>query len=50
MFSIKLNREPRPFPKLSIKRKVTDIEDFRVDDFELFGYDPHPKISMTMAV
>ncbi|KAK2152201.1 hypothetical protein LSH36_337g02005 [Paralvinella palmiformis] len=48
--TIQLNREPRPFPKLSIKRKVTDIEDFRVDDFELFGYDPHPKISMTMAV
>ncbi|GFR78837.1 thymidylate synthase [Elysia marginata] len=45
-----LKRTPRPFPKLTIKRKVTDIEDFTADDFEIVGYKPHPKIQMDMAV
>lgn len=45
-----LKREPRPFPKLLIKRKVDDIDDFRMEDFEIVGYNPHPKIKMDMAV
>nr|CAH7753245.1 unnamed protein product [Callosobruchus chinensis] len=45
-----LKREPRPFPKMIIKRKVENIEDFKVEDFELVGYNPHPKLSMPMAV
>ncbi|CAH1118442.1 unnamed protein product [Phaedon cochleariae] len=45
-----VKREPRPFPKLRIKRKVTDIESFTFDDFELAGYNPHPKLNMSMAV
>ena len=45
-----IERKPRPFPKLHIKRKVENIEDFKWDDFEIIGYDPHPKISMDMAV
>lgn len=45
-----LQRKPRPFPKLEIKRKITNIEDFTYDDFELNGYKPHPKIKMEMAV
>jgi len=45
-----LKREPKPFPKLLIKRKVENIEDFTIDDFEVQGYDPHPKITMEMAV
>lgn len=45
-----LTRKPRPFPKLKIKRKVDNIEDFTVDDFELQDYNPHPKLSMPMAV
>ncbi|XP_066919800.1 thymidylate synthase-like [Clytia hemisphaerica] len=47
---IQLQRTPRPFPKLTIKRKVTNIEDFTMDDFQLDGYKPHPKIKMDMAV
>ena len=43
-------RTPRPFPKIFIKRKVENIQDFSVDDFEVVGYEPHPKISMEMAV
>ncbi|XP_013397041.1 thymidylate synthase [Lingula anatina] len=45
-----LSREPRPFPKLTIKRNVQNIDDFLYEDFELEGYKPHPKIAMEMAV
>ncbi|KAK9686139.1 Thymidylate synthase [Popillia japonica] len=45
-----LQRKPRPFPHLFIKRTVTNIEDFRYDDFELVGYNPYPSIKMQMAV
>ncbi|KAL5252828.1 hypothetical protein ACHWQZ_G015559 [Mnemiopsis leidyi] len=45
-----LARAPRPFPTLNIKRKVESIDDFRMEDFELVGYNPHPKISMEMSV
>ncbi|KAH8393501.1 hypothetical protein KR200_003011, partial [Drosophila serrata] len=45
-----LQRTPRTFPKLVIKRKVQDIEDFRFEDFEIVDYNPYPKIQMEMAV
>ncbi|KAH8238920.1 hypothetical protein KR038_006689 [Drosophila bunnanda] len=45
-----LQRTPRPFPKLAIKRTVSDIEDFRYGDFEIVDYNPYPKIQMEMAV
>jgi len=45
-----LERAPKPFPKIIIKRKVDQIEDFCIDDFEVVGYESHPKIVMDMAV
>lgn len=45
-----LKRSPRPFPKLNIKRQITDIDDFRFEDFEIVEYDPYPTIKMDMAV
>ncbi len=45
-----VTREPRPFPKLRITRQVDNIDDFKFTDFELIGYDPHPKLAMPMAV
>ena len=45
-----IKREPKPFPKLVLKRKVEDIDDFKFEDFEIVGYKPHPKIAMKMAV
>lgn len=45
-----LTREPRPFPKLRIKREVKSIEDFKFEDFEIVDYNPHGKIKMDMAV
>lgn len=47
---VQLERHPRRFPTISIKRKVENIEDFEFADFEVTGYDPHPKIAMDMAV
>lgn len=47
---VQLQREPRPFPKLKILRTVTNIEDFKAEDFELTDYNPYPKIQMEMAV
>jgi len=45
-----LERTPRPFPKISFKRKVTDIDDFKYEDFELVDYSPWAPIKMDMAV
>lgn len=42
--------EPRPFPTLKINPEKTDIDSFEFSDFEIIGYDPHPKIEMKMAV
>ncbi|MDH5159849.1 thymidylate synthase [Heyndrickxia oleronia] len=47
---VQIQREPRPLPTLSIKRKVDDIDDFRFEDFEIVGYDPHPKLTGKVAV
>ena len=45
-----LTREPKPLPKLVIKRKVDSIDDFKFEDFEIIGYDPHPSIKAPIAV
>ncbi|KAB0799059.1 hypothetical protein PPYR_06939 [Photinus pyralis] len=45
-----LQRVPKPFPHLHIKRHVASIDDFKVEDFDLVGYDPYPTIKMEMAV
>lgn len=39
---LQLSREPRALPKLVIKRKPESIFDYRFEDFEIEGYDPHP--------
>lgn len=45
-----LAREPRPLPKLKIARPVSDLTEFRYDDFAFDGYDPHPAIKAPVAV
>lgn len=47
---LQLSREPRPYPKLVIKRKPESIFDYRFEDFEITGYDPHPHIKAPVAV
>lgn len=45
-----LRREPRPLPCLRILRKPPSLFDYRLEDFSLEGYDPHPPIRAPIAV
>jgi thymidylate synthase len=47
---LQLSRDTRPLPKMTIIRDVTDIDDFKIDDFILTEYDPHPGIKAPVAV
>jgi thymidylate synthase len=47
---LQMEREPRELPQLVIKRKVTSIDDFKMDDFEIVGYNPHPAIKGEVSV
>jgi thymidylate synthase len=48
--AVQLTREPRPLPVMRIRPGVERIFDFRYEDFELTGYDPHPHIRGEVAV
>jgi len=45
-----LQREPRPFPTLTIAPEVTDALQCTFADLKIDGYTPHGKIAMKMAV
>jgi thymidylate synthase len=47
---LQLTREPRALPQLVINRKPDSISDYRYEDFEIVGYDPHPHIPAPIAV
>ena len=47
---LQLTRETRPLPEMKINPNVKSIFDFKYEDFELTGYDPHPHIKGTVAV
>jgi len=47
---LQLSREPRPLPMMKINPNVKSILDFRYEDFELVGYDPHKAIKGEVAV
>ena len=48
--ALQLSREPRELPQLKITRKPDSIFDYRFEDFEITGYDPHPHIKAPVAV
>jgi thymidylate synthase len=45
-----LKRKPRPFPKMKINPKIKNIDDFRIEDFELIGYNPYDAIKADITV
>ncbi|MFC7333472.1 thymidylate synthase [Rhodocista pekingensis] len=45
-----LGREPRPLPRLVIRRRPDSLFDYRFEDFAIEGYDPHPHIRAEVAV
>ncbi len=47
---LQLSREIRPLPTMKINPDVKSIFDFKYEDFELIGYDPHPHIKAKVAV
>lgn len=48
--ALQLSRDPRPLPKMNLLRKPAGIDGYRLEDFELVGYDPHPHIKAAVAV
>ena len=44
-----LSREPRALPRMKINPDVKSIFDYRYEDFELEGYDPHPAIKAPLS-
>ena len=47
---LQLTREPRPYPKLLIKRRPASIFDYQFEDFEIVDYNPWPHIKAPIAV
>ena len=45
-----LTREPRALPQMKINPWVTSLFDFKLEDFEIVDYDPHPGIRAPVAV
>ncbi|KOP60483.1 thymidylate synthase [Pseudomonas coronafaciens pv. porri] len=43
-------REPRQLPELKLLRKPASIYDYKFEDFEVVGYDPHPHISAPVSI
>jgi thymidylate synthase len=47
---LQLTRTCRPLPQLKLNPEVTDIFDFKFEDFEILNYDPHPHIKAAVSV
>ena len=47
---VQIEREPRDFPELKIKRQGGGIDGWDPADFEVKGYSPHKAIAMKMSV
>ena len=44
-----LSREPRKLPTMHLNPAVNSIFDYKYEDFELRGYDPHPTIKAPLS-
>lgn len=45
-----LTRDCRSLPRMKLNPAITNIRDFKFEDFELVDYDPHPSIKAPIAV
>ena len=46
---LQVQREPYPFPTVSIKQVRENINDYQVEDFEIHNYQHHPQIKVDMV-
>lgn len=47
---LQLSRPPKQLPAMTLNPDVTDIFDFKFEDFQLTDYEPHPHIKAPVAV
>ncbi len=47
---LQLTRDFRPLPQMKINPEITNLFDFKYEDFELVNYHPHPHIKAAVAV
>lgn len=47
---LQLTREPRDLPRMKINPEIKDIFNFKIEDFELVDYNPHPHIKAEVSV
>ncbi|AUN30219.1 thymidylate synthase [Niveispirillum cyanobacteriorum] len=45
-----LSRTPRPLPRMTLTPRAESIDAYRIEDFVVDGYDPHPPIKADVAV
>ena len=48
--SLQITRETKDLPTMKINPEVKNIFDFKYEDFELVGYEPHPHIKASVSV
>jgi thymidylate synthase len=47
---LQLTRTPKPLPQMILNQDVKSLFDFKYEDFELVGYDPHPRIKAEVSI
>ncbi|AXQ92966.1 thymidylate synthase [Cereibacter azotoformans] len=45
-----ISRAPRDWPRMRLVRRAESIDDYRIEDFAVEGYEPHPAIAAEVAV
>ena len=45
-----ISRAPRDWPRMTLSDRAASIDDYRLDDFTVTGYDPHAAIKADVAV